>query len=206
MPSGGGDFQRALQLHLALDIAHAQFAAFEFFILGGLGAGEGFASGKMRANPQQRVGGEDLRGFGQGAHCGVLNGEDERAPVLGGGQRHGQRAAAGAEFAGEGEFARELLLGEEVFGNLPGCGEYAEGDGEVVSPALFWQVGGGQIDSDDAGGKLKVAVQDCGADAVAGFFDFGVGESDNVEPGESAGEMHLHRDRRGANPRQGAAV
>ena len=54
--------------------------------------------------------------------------------------------------------------------------------------------------------KLETALDDGGSYAVAAFFNFGVGQSDDIEMRQAVGKVGFHFDQRRIHAAQGAAV
>ncbi len=76
----------------------------------------------------------------------------------------------------------------------PAAARRAHGDGDVVVGAGFGEGGGGEADGDLAVGELFAAVDDRGADAVAGLGQRGVREADEGGLGEALGDVGLYLD------------
>ncbi len=98
-----------------------------------------------------------------------------------------------AQASVQGEFSQENgALGQRVY--LPGTEQHADGDGQVVGRALFFEVGGGQVHRDASQREFAVAVAEGSAHSFFGFLDRGVGKADDVECGESGGDIHFDLD------------
>ena len=91
----------------------------------------------------------------------------------------GQDAFDRTDGAGEGEFADDDEVLELVGGELFAGGEHAEGDGQIEARAFFAEVGGREVDGGAALRKAETGVDQRGGDAIAGFFNRGVGEPDD---------------------------
>src|SRR5919108_5447423 len=127
MAAGGGDFQRALRLLLALDLAEvgvrgggaARFAA----IL----RKRRFAR-EVRDYFEQRARGQDVSATGERGLRGIAVGKHEGAPRCSRGERHGERTAHRTQLAGERKLTRELVGIERVRRELAARREDAERD------------------------------------------------------------------------------
>ena len=147
---------------------------------------------------------------GNAAHHGslfcVFLRQDKRTSGLHALPRHRQRATHGAQHTGKRQLAGKLVL-RELFGcDLSGCGEDAQRNRQVETSRFFGQVGGGEVDGDFFGGKVETALDDGGAHAVAAFFDFGIGQSDDIEMRQAVGKVGFHFNQRRIHAAQGAAV
>ncbi len=89
----------------------------------------------------------------------------------------------GARGTGEGEFAGDEIIVRIGCGELMGGEEDAEGDGQVVTGTLFAEIAGRQIDRGARAGSLAAAVVERRPDAITRFFDGGVRQADEKEPG-----------------------
>ena len=183
MPARGSDFQSKAGGVLTFDIDEiGQFGVFRRplrDLAGGLR--QGFDAVQMGGDFAQRARAVN----GNAAHHGglfcVFLRQDERAPRLHTLPCHRQRAAHGAQHAGKRQFAGKLVL-RELFGcDLSGCGKDAQRNRQVETSRFFGQVGGGEVDGDFFGREVETALDDGGSYAVAAFFDFGVGQSDDIE-------------------------
>jgi len=126
-----------------------------------------------------------------------------------GGDGDGEHALDGAEGAIEAEFADENEVGDVFDGERAIGSEDADGDGEIEAGALFFEVGGSEVDGDAGGGKVEAGVLDGGADAVARLADCSVGEADGGEGlflGFNAGEVDLYVDDVGVDAVNGGAA
>ena len=103
-----------------------------------------------------------------------------RAPGF---ERDGQHAFDGAHLAGEREFADEAILldiGKLHFG---ADGDHAERDGQIEARALFFHVGGREIDRGAPARPAVAAVADGGGDAVFALLDGDIGQPDDDDDG-----------------------
>ena len=104
--------------------------------------------------------GEEGHGLGQAGDGDDLDALDDRrfgragrgnehavqARILGGGDRHRERAAGRAGGAVEGQFAHHGIFGQPLRGDLPAAGQNADGHGQIERGGVFGQLGRGQID------------------------------------------------------------
>ncbi len=193
----GGDGEGAFGEFLAADFD-------EILMVGGGEGVDGVFLGRRGFEGELAV--EKTDDFGQRAdavdfdvgHDGGLGGvvgrnDDAGNAFLGQGlSEHGdgERAFDGADAAVEGELAGdEIALGaiHRLRREDAVDGEDAQGDGEFEGVAFFFEIGGGEIDGEAAVGETVAGVEECGADAVGGFFDGGIGESDDGGFGEGFG-------------------
>ena len=183
MTTGGGDFQRALGLDLALDVG-------EVGVIGTARIGRrdvaaqariGIGSGKMRANLQQRVGRKDRRIAYQRRFVGIHARQDEGALLAAGiagtvhREGHRQRTADRPQFARQRQLAGKFVLVELIGRHLARCRQYAERNRQIEAPGFLGEIGRRQIDRDAACRKLETGVLQRRAYAVLRFFHFGIG-------------------------------
>jgi hypothetical protein len=122
-------------------------------------------------------------------------------------QAGGQRAPHGAQFAGQRQFARELIPRQLRAIDLPAGREDAQGNGEVEAAGILGQVGRGEIDGNAlVGRELQPRVLQRRAHAFAGFFDLDLSETYQGEAGQAIGQVHFNGDRRGLQPHKRATL
>ena len=119
--------------------------------------------------------------------------EDALETFIFGHAGHGQDAVRVAHSTIEGELTDEEARGD-VGPELVVGQENPQSDGEVVGGTFLTQVGGGQVDSEARAREGQAGVLDGRADPFARFLDGGVGEADDGEGGQPAGDVHLHLD------------
>ena len=141
----------------------------------------------------------------QGGFRGVGRGEDQGAPAAGGLSGKGQGAVHRTQLAGEGELPGKFVACQALGRDLAGCGEDAEGDGQIKAATFLGQIGGGQIDRDASLGKFKQGGLQRGAHPIAGFAHLDIRQTHQREGREPVGEMNLHLDFRGEETDEGAA-
>ena len=90
--------------------------------------------------------------------------------------------------------------------DLPGSGEDAERNGEIVARAVFRQFCRGEVDGDVFCRELEAAVEDCGADAVLAFLDRLFRQTDEGHRRQAAGEMDFNPHQRRVHAQGGAGV
>jgi len=173
---------------------------------GGAGIGQQPGSPvEMGANFEQ-VGRREDGGRGHQRRLGgALGGQHEGAARVGRGQAHRQRAADGAQFAAQGQLAGEFIAIEIGVPDLPRGDQDAQGDRQIEATRLLGQVRWREIDRDPALREFVAAILDRRADTVACFLDLGVGQTDQRECRQAAGEMHLDGDLGGFHAGQGPA-
>jgi len=189
--AGGGDFKRPPGLGVAPDVAEVRALPLR-------GRGQlvidpcqrGCAE-QMQAHLAQVVGceGSNLgvdRGF-VGAGC------RDHQPTAGcaGGDRHGETAANGAQFASQREFAGKLERFERLDRQLTACREHADGDREIKPAGVFGKIGRGEIDGEAAIGKVEAAMNERGTHPLAAFTDRSLRQTHDVECGQAAPDMNL---------------
>ena len=192
--AGGGDGEGAFGKFLAADFA-------EVFAVGGGGGVDGVLVEFIGEEVELAV--EEADEFGQGADGddvdsgddggfrGVVGGKDDADFFLFAGEHgHGECALDGADAAIEGELAGDEIFFVVDFDCVAAAtaargiedainGEDSQGHRQFQGVAFFAEVGGGEIDGEEAFGEAVAAVEESGADAVEGFFDGGVGEADD---------------------------
>jgi hypothetical protein len=203
--TGSGDFQSTLRYMLAANVAEVGLV-FNGFVEEGSavddeGLGEDGAVGggvEELAYFEERGDRIDVDAGDDGGLARVGSGNDEVVDT-GGTGRDGDRehalnsteGAVKAEFTYENE-VRDVLDGEGAVRTKD-----ADGDGEIEAGALFFEVGGSQINGDASGGKVEAGVLDGGTDAVTRFSNGRVGKSDGGKGfflGFDAGEVDLYVD------------
>jgi hypothetical protein len=108
--------------------------------------------------------------------------DDEPAhPLLPRGLRDRERAPATAQPAAERELTEDDDLGERVLRDLAARREHGERDRQVEARAALAQVGGREVGDDAPHRELEAAVEQRGADTLAGLADGGVAEPDDAE-------------------------
>ena len=136
----------------------------------------------------------------------ALAGQHEGAARAGRGQAHRQRAADGAQLAAQRQLAGEFVAGEVGVPDLPRGDQNAQRDRQIEAARLLGQVSGREIDRDPALREFVAAILDRRADAVACLLDLGIGQTDQGECRQAAGEMHLDGDLGGFHAGQGPAL
>ena len=114
----------------------------------------------------------------------VAGGDDAGEAFVAREDGHAEDAFDGANATIEREFARDHVLLGAVGDGVVGAEDLTEGDGEVERGAFLAEVGGGKVDEGAMGGWLVAAVVNRGADALAAFFNAGVGQADDLGFGE----------------------
>ena len=96
---------------------------------------------------------------------------------------HGERAADRAQLAGQSELTGELVLCQCVCGNLSRGGQDTKRDRQIEPATLFRQIGRGEINGDASCREIEARCLQRGAYAVFGFFDLGLGQTDDGKGG-----------------------
>ena len=81
-----------------------------------------------------------------------------------------------------------------VTGNLAGGRQDPDRNGQVIPPALFRQVGRGQVHGDPAYRKLEMIGQQRTPDAFPAFLDLGLGQSDDVKFRQAGRDVYIDGD------------
>ena len=76
------------------------------------------------------------------------------------------------------------------------CGKNAQGDRQIETAGFFWEVGRCEVDSNFLGGKVEAALDDGGTHTVAAFFNFSIGQTDDIEMWQAVGKVGFHFDQR----------
>lgn len=205
VPTGGGDFQRPFGLELAAHIAQVQGAGC---------VGQGLSLSLEQVLPVVQVG-ADLQEAGRainagaGTQCrfGSVVGAEDHCPLgVTTGQGGGQGGSHRAQFARERQFTEKFVVAELRQRNLAGGGEYAQGNGQVKTSALFGQVGGGQVDGDASRGKFQMAIKYGRAHPVLAFFYGSFGQANNGQARQAVGQVYLNGNQRGGDAQFGAGI
>lgn len=182
MTARGGDFDGAFDGLLAVNFLEVEFVGGWSFPEGGGGGGEGL-DGEFAAQVlpglAERADGDDVEAADEGGFWGVCLGDEEaETAILFGAEGDGEGAFDGADGAVEGEFADDAAVVHVNFSRLASGGD-GEGDGEIERWAFFFEIGGCEVDGFDAVGHVDGGGLEGGDDALAGFADSGVGETDD---------------------------
>ena len=79
-------------------------------------------------------------------------------------------------------------------------GEHADGDGQVKTRPLFFDVGGREIDGRTTHREFVARIGQRGGDAVAGFLHSGVGQSHDNDERVAEADIDLDLDRVSLDP------
>ena len=189
---GGGDFQRPLDVLLALDVGKVRQGFRSAGRLPGRGGGDGLPAGQMGEQLLDALHRVDLQALGQSGLRGVVRRDKEPLyPQRPGGQGHGQHAPHRAHLAGEAHLPHKgapLQRGVQTAGGL----QDAQQNGQVVHRALLAPVGGGEVDGDPGDREFAAHVADGGPHPLLGLLDGGVGQPHQLEGGQTPGQIALH--------------
>ncbi len=191
VPSGGGDFERALcpllPLHLG-EVAGEGGGG----DLAGLGRGEGRAAGEMGDRLGERRGRDDRGGADPGGFGAAGPGADEAPPLFRCGHRRGQRAHHCHQRAVERELAQRNgslnLVGRQHADRR----EQRQRDRQVEMRALLRHVGGRQVDRDALRRQRDRHRGEGGADPFLGLGHRLVGQAHHGEGGQARADRALH--------------
>jgi hypothetical protein len=202
----GGDLERAFRMRLAAHIDQIGSLAL------GTGDGAGIASRQQLAPAKVCT---DFEQASRRMNDGIANErgldsarlrQDEGAAVAMRFQGHRQRAANRPQIASQSKLAGEFVAAEGIARNLPGGGKNSQRDGQVEATRFLGQVGGREVDSYPARGKVEPRVLQGGANAIAALLDLGLGQSDQIECRQPAGKVNLDFNRRRVEPGERTAV
>ncbi len=180
--AGGSDLQRPLGLGLADHVLQVRHVGQALRALG-IRQRQLVLARQPGGDGQQLVGGAhfgvlDQRGLGA-----ILPRNQQGASGIPAGEHGGQHPEHGTDLAGQGKFPQKFVI-EQVFCRyLLGSGENADGDGQIETPPLLGQIGGGQIDRDVLGRKLEIAVEQGTAHPIPRLLHRGFRQSHHVEGG-----------------------
>ena len=155
---------------------------------------------------RQRGDGIDGYAFHQGSLGGVHGRHIGAADALVAGHRHHRQDAGGmAQSAVQRQFAQK----DGRFGrrqSLAGAEQDADGDGQIVGGAGFFQVGRRQVDGDAAHGELAAAVADGGAHPLFGLLHGGIGQPHDVKSGQPRRDVGFGLDNLPVQAQNGAGL
>ncbi|GMG85956.1 hypothetical protein MNKW57_02770 [Biformimicrobium ophioploci] len=202
MAAGSGDLQCAPRRQLATYIG--QVPAFNRASAGfSLCDRQGFAPVQVGADLQQRAGREYM--FAS-QRCFAARGLRyyQPAPGVAGGDGTGQCAGHRPQGSAERQLADKFECLDRFRRHLPGRGEYADGNRQVVAAAVLGQVRGGQVDGNTLVRKYEVTVEQCAAYAVAALAHSSFRQADDMEGRKAIGEVSFNGDERGLHTQLGA--
>lgn len=205
VPAGRGDLEGALDALLTLDvgkIGQRQIRRRERRRRGGAKLLFAAQMGDQLAHALDAI---DLHALGKGGLGGVFGREKElfHAAAL---RRdgHGQRAGDAPQRAVERKLAEKGAVRGNA-GQLTLRREDADEDRQIIERAGLFPVGRGEIDRQTARREAKAVVLDRRADALARLLDGGVGQSDDLKAGQTAGDIDLDGDLKAAHAADGKA-
>ncbi len=194
MATGGSDFERTLGALLTLDVGEVERAAVELADFR-LRAREHLRALEMigELNERQRRDDLDLR-RGPGCFRPAGRRTNQTLPARIGADRRRQHAGHGCDAAVEPELAQHGEAGKRIGGNGADRGHQPERDRQVVMATLLGQIGGREIDGDAACRQRQAGGDQRRAHALLCFRCRLVGQPDDVEGGQTGGDLHLHVD------------
>ena len=216
--AGCGDLKRALGDVLAADVAEVGVVLGSFaeklLAVDGERLREDVAlcgGVEQLADLKQRVDRVDVDAVDDGRLARIGGGDDQVLDACGARRDgNGQHAAHCAQRAIKAKLADQDEVADVLDGESAVGTQDADGDGQVETGALFFEVGGSEVDGDACGREVEAGVLDGGADAVAGFADGGVGQAYGGEAavigGLDAGEVDLDVDEVGVDTVDGGAA
>src|SRR5690606_19831818 len=122
------------------------------------------------------------------------------------GQSSGQGGAHRAQLTGQGQLSEKFVAAELGRGNLAGGGENTEGNGQIETPPLLGQIGGGEIDGDAPRGKFQLGAENGRAHPILGLFHCRFWQTDDGEAGQAVGQVNFNSDQWGGNAQFGAGI
>ncbi len=128
----------------------------------------------------------------------VFGGQDQAlGRPAAGGHRHRQHPAHRLDASVEGELAHHHEAPRRLGPDQAGGAEQADGHGQVEGGAVFFNVGGSQIDGDAARGEFVARVLDRRLDPILALLDRPLGQANGGELGQALGDVDLDLDRVG---------
>ncbi len=143
---------------------------------------------------------------GQAGFLGILPWNHQRAARLACRQGRRQHALHRPQFARQRQFAQALDLCKAGRWHLAVGGQYAQGNGQVVAPAVLGQVGGGQVLGYAPLWIVQPGVDDGTAYPVLAFLDRGFWQANQGEMRQAVGQVGFDADRGCLHTHLGAAV
>ena len=205
VPARGGHLERPLRGLLPAHVGQIERRHGRRLLRRGCGRATSRPAERLR-RLGQRAGAVDADPLHQRTLGSVLLGHDQALePALARLQRDGQYAAHRQHLAGERELAdhQRRALRQR---SQPRGSEDPERDGEVEADPLLAQVSWSEIDRDLLLRQLVPGIAQRGEDARARVVARVVGQADQVEPGQSQRQVHLHLDEARAGAGDGRAV
>ena len=205
VPAGRGNLQRPPGAGLAADVLH----------VGHVGDAAGLdqcrhvqlgAPGQRRAHAckiigQPAIGIADQPGLGRvGAR------QHQAAPGIARVQDSRQAARHTLHLAGQRQFAQELVLIEHPGLELIRGDQNTQRDRQIEAAAVLRQIGRRQRHCDAPRRRRETGIGDRGAHPVARFAHRRIGQADDIEARQPAGQVHLDAHRRGGNAELGAGM
>ena len=200
--AGRGDGERSLRLLLPAHVGEVGRA--------GVTAPRARARGATRASDSRPVrcahtASSDVAGMivasrTSAASAALAAGSTKARPSRRADSAIGKRAADRPQRAAQRQLTGELEARQRGVRDLAGRREDADRDRQIVAPRLLGQIGGREVDRDLARREIELRVLQRGAHAVARFLDLGVGQADEIERRQPAGEVDFDRDERGLEP------
>ncbi len=195
MSSGSGDFQSPFGHLLPLDIGKIHrilqgLFQFQHFL------GQGFQNLfplEMIHNLPQIVRGIHGNPVHQFSFRGIA-GRDEhgRQPFRPGPEDHGQDPVHRPQGSIQGQFSRKHRHGfrqvHVFFGR-----QHPQGDGQIQSGSVFFQVCRGQVDGNVGIGKPEAGVLHCRLHPLPGFFHRRIRKAHHFKSRHAVGHIYLHR-------------
>jgi len=139
------------------------------------------------------------------AFPGIFAGENYSVyrPVPGG-DGHRQGTADRFDPSIEGELSHDDEASGGILLDQPGGGEQADRHGQVEGGTVLFDACGSEVDGDAPRGKFVAGILDGGFDPVLALLDRPFGQPHGGELGQAAGDIDLHFNLVGVDPRQGA--
>ena len=190
-----GDFERAAGDGLPLDVFEIRGGLFPLpgDELRRIEGQNGPDADEMFDDFPQRMCGIDLRAAEIPRFFRVPGGDHEAGePVRLCRNENGQEPRNGSEISREGELTQKDdvldVCAEELFARL----QEADGDRKIEARALFFEIGGREIDRDPVHGEEEPAVFEGGAHALLALLHCGVRKPHHVVRGDALIDVRLH--------------
>ena len=195
MSACGGDLQGALGVFLSLYLAEIRHGGLRHFPVGdGLCGGQRLSAGQRLHQLPCGAYRVYLDALHHAALGGVIVGDVDAGIALPGGLRdHRKDAVDGAQPSIQRNFPHKGAAGQRQI-QTAARRKDAQQDGQIVQGAAFLGIGRGQIYHQHPGGKGISQIADGTVDPFPALLYGGIGQADDIKPGQSPAVIHLHGD------------
>ena len=171
-----------------------------------LGRRQHFDTVQMRGHLSQRYGPERADTLQSRRLRRIFRRQYEGAPRPHSLPSHSQRTAHRPEHAGQRQFAGKFVSVQLVRRHLTRSRQNTDRYRQIETARLFGQIGRGQIDGDFFSRKIKPALNNRRPHTVAAFLYLGIRQADDIECGQTVGQMGFHLHQRRVHAVQSPAV